>query len=218
MRISTAVAGLVFALCVRAGCVPLPSAEMPADAIAIESSGDQSETELAGAVDASLNADPGLEVNSAGAQQAASVQTPGDPPRPVKAGVEVDAAGNPIPLERQQPKRILGFMPNFRSVSSGAKPHPLGWKYNFTVATHQATDYSSFIFLGLTSLTAEGMNMHTALGKGVGHVLSTALVTYCWARTPSENRKNVRYRALRTSGPLNTPRDDLCIFHSIKPY
>ncbi|MFZ1938542.1 MAG: hypothetical protein ACLQHT_08095 [Terracidiphilus sp.] len=148
--------------------MPLPSAEMPADAIAIESSGDQSETELAGAVDASLNADPGLEVNSAGAQQAASVQTPGDPPRPVKAGVEVDAAGNPIPLERQQPKRILGFMPNFRSVSSGAKPHPLGWKYNFTVATHQATDYSSFIFLGLTSLTAEGMNMHTALGKGVG--------------------------------------------------
>ncbi len=79
----------------------------------------------------------------------------------------VDSDGNPIPLERQQPQRILGFMPNFRSVSSGAKPHPLGWKYNFTVATHQATDYSSFIFLGLTSLTAEGLNMHAALGKGV---------------------------------------------------
>ena len=72
----------------------------------------------------------------------------------------VDADGNPIPLERQQPQRILGFMPNFRSVSGGAKPHPPGWKYNFTVATHQATDYSSFIFLGLTSLTAEGMNKH----------------------------------------------------------
>src|ERR1019366_3342571 len=36
------------------------------------------------------------------------------------------------------------------------------------VATRQATDYSSFIFLGITSLTAEGMNMHAALGKGVG--------------------------------------------------
>ena len=36
------------------------------------------------------------------------------------------------------------------------------------MATRQATDYSSFIFLGLTSLTAEGMNMHPALGKGIG--------------------------------------------------
>jgi hypothetical protein len=80
----------------------------------------------------------------------------------------VDASGNPIPLDRLQPQRILGFMPNFRSVSGGAKPHPPGWKYNFTVATHQATDYSTFIFLGLTSLTAEGMNMHASLGKGVG--------------------------------------------------
>ena len=82
--------------------------------------------------------------------------------------VPVDANGNPIPLERLQPQRILGFMPNFRSVSGGASPHPPGWKYNFTVATHQATDYSTFIFLGLTSLTAEGMNMHASLGKGVG--------------------------------------------------
>ncbi len=79
----------------------------------------------------------------------------------------VDANGNLIPLERKQPQRILGFMPNFRSVSGGAKPHPPGWKYNFTVATHQATDYSTFIFLGLTSLTAEGINEHRDLGKGV---------------------------------------------------
>ncbi len=82
--------------------------------------------------------------------------------------VPVDANGNPIPLDRLQPKRILGFMPNFRTVSGGAAAHPPGWKYNFTVATHQATDYSTFIFLGLTSLTAEGMNMHASLGKGVG--------------------------------------------------
>ena len=59
-------------------------------------------------------------------------------------------------------------MPNFRTVSGGSKPHPPGWKYNFIVATHQATDYSTFIFLGLTSLTAEGMDMHPSLGKGVG--------------------------------------------------
>jgi hypothetical protein len=79
-----------------------------------------------------------------------------------------DANGNLIPLERQQPHRILGFMPNFRTVSAGAANHPPGWKYNFTVANHQALDYSTFIFLGLTSLTAEGLDSHPALGKGVG--------------------------------------------------
>jgi hypothetical protein len=81
--------------------------------------------------------------------------------------VVLDANGNHIPLERQQPQRILGFMPNFRSVSAGAKAPPPGWKYNFTVATHQSFDYSTFIFLGLTSITAEGLNQHPALGKGV---------------------------------------------------
>lgn len=70
-------------------------------------------------------------------------------------------------LERYQPPRILGFIPNFRTVSAEAKPHALGWKYNFTVATHQSTDYSSFIFLGLTSLTAEWTDTHPDLGKGI---------------------------------------------------
>ncbi|HEY1741776.1 MAG TPA: hypothetical protein VGG18_01330 [Granulicella sp.] len=85
----------------------------------------------------------------------------------VPSDVELDANGNPIPLNRQQPKRILGFMPNFRSVSGGAVVHPPGWKYNFQIATHQATDYSSFIFLGLTTISAEGINSHPVLGKGV---------------------------------------------------
>lgn len=88
---------------------------------------------------------------------------------------ERDANGNPIPVERQQPKRILGFMPNFRSVSGGAVPPPPGWKYNFKLATHQAFDYSSFVFLGITSLSAEGINSHPAFGKGVGGAW-----TYTW--------------------------------------
>jgi hypothetical protein len=94
---------------------------------------------------------------------------PPNAPQPGKSAGQSDgreSSGAQGPLELEQPKRILGFMPNFRSVSGGAKPHPLGWKYNFTVATHQATDYSSFIFLGLTSLTAEAFNEHPALGKG----------------------------------------------------
>ncbi len=89
--------------------------------------------------------------------------------------VPVDADGNPIPLDRRQPQRILGFMPNFRTVSGGAKPPPPGFKSNFKVATHQALDYSSFIFLGITSLTAEGTDAHPALGKGIG-----GFYAYAW--------------------------------------
>jgi hypothetical protein len=81
---------------------------------------------------------------------------------------ELDANGNLIPLSRRQPKRILGFMPNFRSVSNGAVPPPPTWKNNFKVATRQSFDYSSFIFLGITSLSAEGINSHPVLGKGIG--------------------------------------------------
>jgi hypothetical protein len=89
------------------------------------------------------------------------------PKAKVATGTPVDKYGDPIPLERRQPQRLLGFMPNFRTVSGGAAAHPPGFKYNFVVATHQAFDYSSFIFLGLTSLSAEALNEHTALGKGI---------------------------------------------------
>ncbi|MGI4826781.1 MAG: hypothetical protein ACRYFU_01095 [Janthinobacterium lividum] len=101
-------------------------------------------------------------LSSAGYGQEAQVTKPGS-----AQGAELGADGEPIPLERRQPQRILGFMPNFRSVSGGAVAHPPGWKYNLTVATHQAFDYSSFLFLGLTSISAEGINSHPALGKGV---------------------------------------------------
>lgn len=117
---------------------------------------------------------PAMESLTAG-QAATAVFDPQDAAQPPaqtdpKSAVDrpLDADGNPVPLERQEPKRILGLMPNFRTVSGGAKPPAPGWKYNFTVANHQALDYSTFIFLGLTSLTAEGMDSHAALGKGIG--------------------------------------------------
>jgi hypothetical protein len=100
-------------------------------------------------------------------------QTPTPAPAPSQAPTKtsskqpVDAHGNPIPIERRQPTRILGFMPNFRTVSGGAQPPPAGFKYNFVVASRQAFDYSSFFFLGLTSLTAEAFDEHSDLGKGI---------------------------------------------------
>jgi len=62
-----------------------------------------------------------------------------------------------------QPHRILGIMPNYRSVSAGEVPPPPGFKQSFKIATHQAFDYSTFIFLGLTTATAYGQNAHPSL-------------------------------------------------------
>jgi len=85
------------------------------------------------------------------------------------AAQETTAAGDqtgskPLP----QPKRILGIMPNYRAVSAGVKPPPATPRQAFSIATKQSFDYSAFIFVGVTSLIAEGNNSHPALGKGVG--------------------------------------------------
>ena len=76
-------------------------------------------------------------------------------------------ANQQTPAEKQQPKRILGVMPNFRAVSAGAHPPPPTPKQAFLIATQNSFDYSSFIFVGITSLMAEGTNAHSQLGKGV---------------------------------------------------
>ena len=66
-----------------------------------------------------------------------------------------------------QPQRILGIMPNFRAVSAGVIPPPPTPKQAFVIATKNSFDYSSFVFVGITSLLAEGTNTHAQLGKGV---------------------------------------------------
>lgn len=79
------------------------------------------------------------------------------------AGTEVEPAHKPLP----QPKRILGVMPNYRAVSAGELPPPPTPREAFKIATQNSFDYSSFIFVGITSLLAEGSDDHPQLGKGV---------------------------------------------------
>ena len=62
-----------------------------------------------------------------------------------------------------QPHRILGLMPNYRSVSAGTIPPPPGFKQSFKIATRQAFDYSSFVFLGLTTVSAYAQDSHPSL-------------------------------------------------------
>ena len=109
----------------------------------------------------------------------AAAEQPPDAPQPqfaIAAAEPVDSsslagkdpsAKQEIPSSGQQPRRILGIMPNYRAVSVGAVPPPPTAKQAFIVATNNTFDYSSFMFVGLTSLIAEGDESHPALGKGV---------------------------------------------------
>ena len=71
------------------------------------------------------------------------------------------------PASQQQPKRILGVMPNYRAVSAGAIPPPPTPKQAFKIATQNSFDYSSFIFVGITSLMAWGTDAHPQLRSGM---------------------------------------------------
>jgi hypothetical protein len=51
-------------------------------------------------------------------------------------------------------------MPNFRAVGAGTIPPPPAAKEAFGIATSNSFDYSSFVFVGLTSLLAEGTEAH----------------------------------------------------------
>jgi len=77
------------------------------------------------------------------------------------------AATPEVPVSKQQPKRILGVMPNYRAVSAGAIPPPPTAKEAFKIATQNSFDYSSFVFVGITSLMAEGSAAHPQLGTGL---------------------------------------------------
>ena len=78
------------------------------------------------------------------------------------------AANKEVPVSKRQPKRILGIMPNYRAVSAGAIPPPPTPKEAFKIATQNSFDYSAFVFVGITSLLAEGRDTHPELGKGMG--------------------------------------------------
>ena len=66
-----------------------------------------------------------------------------------------------------QPQRIMGIMPNFRAVSAGTIPPPPTPKQAFVIATKNSFDYSSFIFVGMTSALAEWTDAHPQLGQGM---------------------------------------------------
>jgi hypothetical protein len=97
-----------------------------------------------------------------------TVRPQSDPPSTDRtAGANPSGTGNPDTASGAQPKRILGVMPNYRAVSAGVIPPPPTAKEAFKIATENSFDYSALIFVGITSLLAEGTDAHPQLGKGI---------------------------------------------------
>lgn len=123
--------------------------------------------------DATLEADAGLDpyLDLQSASQTpsdSSAATPSD-----KSGRRAITANTGT-----QPHRILGLMPNYRSVSAGEIPPPPGFKQSFKIATHQALDYSTFIFLGFTTTTAYLQDAHPSLDTHNGG--NAVFYAYLW--------------------------------------
>jgi hypothetical protein len=147
------------------------------------------------------------------------MQAPEKAPPPYQAGtsgiasepkqVSQEPKQQSAPLAGQQPKRILGIMPNFRAVSAGTIPPPPTPKQSFMIATKNSFDYSSFIFVGMTSALAEWTDAHPQLGEGMagygryywrGFVDKTDgnyLVIFAF---PTVLHQDERYYALGTGG------------------
>lgn len=134
----------------RAQIIPLPDAPAPQQVAAVQQ---DAQTKPA-APDSS-------DKSQANGNQASQSSSKTRPASPANSNVGV-------PKVDQQPTRLFGVMPNYRAVSAGAQPPPPTPKEAFMVATRNSFDYSAFVFVGVTSLLAEGDDSHPQLGKGVG--------------------------------------------------
>jgi hypothetical protein len=79
---------------------------------------------------------------------------------PAKTAADVD------PTEGQQSKRILGIIPNFRSVSVDQKLPPLKPWEKFKLAASDSFDYSSFIYVGMLAGVAQAQNSTPEFHQG----------------------------------------------------
>lgn len=110
-----------------------------------------------------------LSLATAGAQTVATNNVP-DAPVPVIDQASTPASGTQQAAEPsgegKQTKRILGIVPNFRSVSTDEKLPPQSVKDKFTTTTQDSFDYSAFIFAGLLAGVAQAQNSYPEFHQG----------------------------------------------------
>lgn len=78
-------------------------------------------------------------------------------------------------LQRKQTKRILGIIPNFRSVSVDEKLPPISTHDKFKLMIEDSFDYSSFIYVGILSGIGQAEDSYPEFHSG-----APAYARYYW--------------------------------------
>lgn len=128
-------------------------------------------------------------------------------PEPQDVGKKQVPASDPD--EGQQTKRILGIMPNFRSVSVDQVLPPLSAGKKFKLMAQDSFDYSAFIYVGIIAGVAQAQNSYPEFHQGAagfgryywhsfadnvgGNLMSEAVV-------PTLARQDPRYYTLGRGG------------------
>jgi hypothetical protein len=86
-----------------------------------------------------------------------------------------DAAVAPSTAYGQQTKRILGIIPNFRSVSVDERLPPLSPANKFKLMLQDSFDYSSFIYVGIIAGAGQAQNSYPEFHQG-----ATGYGRYYW--------------------------------------
>ena len=104
-------------------------------------------------------------------------------------------------LQGKQTKRILGIVPNFRSVSVDLKLPPQTVKEKFLGATQDSFDYSSFIFVGILARHSAAQDSYPSFGQG-----ASGYGQYYWHTFVDQTDENYSVKFLLPSAIHQDPR------------
>ena len=124
---------------------------------------------------------------------------------PAQVSAQPSTTTPPDPNRKVQTKRILGIIPNYRSVSADTQLPPQSFKDKFVLATQDSFDYSSFILAGILAGVGQAQNSypefrqgaagygryywHSFADQAVGNYFTEAIV-------PTISREDSRYYTL----------------------
>jgi len=109
----------------------------------------------------------------------------------------------------KQTKRILGIVPNFRSVSADEKLPPQSIKDKFITTSQDSFDYSAFIFAGILAGVSQAENSYPEFHQGAAgygryywHTFSDQAVENYMVEfiLPTAFRQDSRYYTLGSGG------------------
>jgi hypothetical protein len=150
-----------------------------------------------------------------------SSQLPDAPvPRSGRIPEMSDWRGDPSSAEQEpdalpQTKRILGVVPNFRSVDADTRLRPQTVKEKFSTGLQDSFDYSSFIFVAAQAGAAQATNGYPAFRQGTAgfgryywHTFADQADENLWVESfiPSVLHEDDRYYTLGHGGVFKRAR------------